>query len=145
MIIESTINLELPIAMVFEEVSNPLGFPQWMQNFRSRQPLGDSDTAVGNQAEHIQEALGRKIKFIETILEVNPPYLFRIQLDSKDIDVKVAYQLSALNPDLTSLVVTEEITLKAFFMRTVSGLVKSMMQKRQEEDLLALKKYILTI
>lgn len=144
MIIESTINLELPIALIFEKVSNPLGFPQWMQNFRSRQPLGDSDTAVGNQADHIQEALGRKIKFIETILEVNPPYLFRIQLDSKDIDVTVAYQLSALSPDLTCLVVTEEITLKAFFMRTVSGLVKSMMQKRQEEDLLALKKYIQT-
>lgn len=144
MIIESTINLELPIALVFEKVSNPLGFPQWMQNFRSRQPLGNSDTAVGNQAEHIQEALGRKIKFIETIQEVNPPYLFRIQLDSKDIDVNVTYQLSALSPDLTCLVVTEEITLKAFFMRTVSGLVKSMMQKRQEEDLLALKKYILT-
>lgn len=144
MIIESTINLELPIALVFEKVSNPLGFPQWMQNFRSRQPLGYLDTAVGNQADHIQEALGRKIKFIETILEVNPPYLFRIQLDSKDIDVNVTYQLSALSPDLTCLVVTEEITLKAFFMRTVSGLVKGMMQKRQEEDLLALKKYILT-
>lgn len=144
MIIESTINIELPTALVFEKVSNPLGFPQWMQNFRSRLPLGDSDTAVGNRAEHIQEALGRKIKFIETILEVNPPYLFRIQLNSKDIDVNVMYQLSALSPDLTCLVVTEEITLKAFFMRTVSGLVKSMMQKRQEEDLLALKKYILT-
>lgn len=137
--IAHSISLPLGQADAFALVFDPHKFSRWMQNFRSRQPLGPLDGVPGALSRHEQHAQGRKIVFTEEILSVESPNFFAVRLISNDLDVESQFHFT---PDEsgTMLEVREELRLKSWFMLGVSAFVRPISEKRLREDLARLEK-----
>ena len=135
----SSIVVNRPRNMVWDLMNDARLFPLWQKGYESTVQIKGSPGEEGAQAQHVYKENGKEFMFTEEVLESMPPSRIKVLLESNVMSYEVETELKESSGG-TEITMTNHAVMKAFSFRILSPLLRKSFQKRQDEDLVRLKK-----
>ena len=134
-----TATIRRPCDEVSAFVTDPANDPRWIGGIQSARALGNSSIAVGTQVERVARFLGRRIEYVNEIIELRPDRLAMRSVRAP-FPMRVTY-------DLRSSGTATDMTIRVNgdpggFFRVASPLVTRAVRRNVTRDLANLKRLL---
>lgn len=139
---EISVEIERPIEEVFEKTFECV--PAWSIIVVEDEPIEETPEVIGSKFKTITEENGRRMEFIGTVLEHDPPHRSRVELTNKAFDLDVIYLFES-TPTGTRVTQQSEAKPNGLLMKVMFGLMSRFMRKSsceaQSNELNSLKAF----
>lgn len=134
--------IERPITEVYRFVLQPNNMKRWMKGFQEFRPVKGRPRKTGSMAIQVfREPDDSTTEVREEVLNLTPNQSLQLLLTHKNMDSTVYYRFLDLG-EHTRLRVDVSTRLKPRIFSLLTLFVKGPMRRRQQEDLLRLKKHL---
>lgn len=104
------VEIDKPLQDVAELFADPRNLPKWMHDLKSYEPVSGEEGMPGSTYRLVPKA--GDMVFLATVVERNPPHVFKVNLEAPTADVAITGTLIRLSPTRTKLISEEEFTFK---------------------------------
>ena len=138
--IEKHIKIQSPAGLVFQALQEPELLKQWLSGFVSSTVISGGENQIGSKALVVIEERGKHQEMTSTLLEHEQDRKLVVDVSNDMIQSKSAYTLMPADGG-TELVHGMAFAMRGI-MRPFGFLFKSMVAKKMENDLAALKQLL---
>ena len=123
---EISVEIERPIEEVFEKTLDDVA--AWSITVVEDEPIEELPEVIGSTFKTITEENGRRMEFIGTVLEHDPPHRSRVALTHKAFDLDVVYLFESTTAG-TRVIQQSEVKPNGLVMKVMFAVVGRFMRK----------------
>lgn len=140
--IHESIVIDRPQEAVFEYSSNPKNVPRYSPSIVRYEPVEDGPLGEGSRIEGSIKVAGKRIDFVEEIVEFDPPRRFSARTIESPLPFRVTIWSDPVDEETLLEWLTEADQFGGFFGKLAEPVVVGMYRRELKADLERLKKLI---
>jgi ligand-binding SRPBCC domain-containing protein len=132
------ININAPVAKVFEFASNPDNAVQWYENIKSVEWKTSKPLAVGTRVAFVAKFLGRTLSYVYEVIEFIAGSKLVMRTSEGPFPMETTYTWQAIDEHTTRMTLRNRGTPEGF-SKLFAPFMKAMVRRANRKDLNRLK------
>lgn len=135
------IAIDRPRAEVAAYASDPANAPEWYENIKAVEPVGDGPPRIGSRATFTAEFLGRRLAYTYEVAELVPAERLVMRTSDGPFPMETTYSWADL-PGGGTLMTLENRGEPSGFSRVAAPALAAAMRRANRKDLARLKELL---